>query len=399
MYSEGSRMNSPDAERGFRLGYRRWLDGLRGVAILAVLAYHFRFAAGGFLGVDLFFVLSGFLITTILVEEWQRRGAIHLGQFYLRRGLRLLPAFLALLLVGYLAVRLFKPEQAATCLNETLIAGCYVANWPALHNTPMPTLGHTWSLSLEEQFYLIWPVLLYLMLRVGLSRRRILLVVACGIIASASHRLVLHRLYRASGEPNLTTVLRMYTGLDTRADALLVGCLVGLLAVWGLLPNSRRFLAGIKAASILAAAGLGWLVLNRTIHFGKPQLHEGGYTLVALMAGVLIVRMLAAPSRVGARILEWSPLVYVGRLSYSLYLVHIAVIYWVDPTGLGWSYPRQTLLVGALSLAAALISHYGVELPFLRLKHRMSKARSGPEGRAVLPMPVVETSLPSGKAA
>lgn len=392
-------MNTQGEERGFHLGYRRWLDGLRGVAVLAVLAYHFGLASGGFLGVDLFFVLSGFLITTILVEEWQKRGTVRLGQFYLRRGLRLLPAFLALLLVGYLAIRLFRPGQTATYTGEMMVAGCYLANWPTLHNTDMPSLGHTWSLSLEEQFYLIWPVLLYFMLRLGLSRRRILLLVACGIVASASHRLVLHRLYRASGEPNLTTVLRMYTGLDTRADALLVGCLVGLLAVWNLLPASRRFLAGIKTASILATAVLGWLILNRTIHFGKPQLHEGGYTLVALLGGVLIVRMLLAPSRIGTRILEWSPLVFVGRLSYSLYLVHIPVIYWLKPAGLGWAYPGQTLLVGVLCLAASLVSYYGVELPFLRLKHRLSEAGSGPKVSAVLPMPVAQTSLPSENAA
>jgi peptidoglycan/LPS O-acetylase OafA/YrhL len=115
------------------------------------------------------------------------------------------------------------------------------------------------------------------------------------------------------------------------------------------------------------------------------------------MAGVLIVRMLAAPSRIGTRVLEWSPLVFVGRLSYSLYLVHVPVIVWLEPAGLGWSHPGQTLLAGVLCLAAALISYYGIELPFLRLKQRMSRA--GSVAPAILPVRVAETSRSSGNAA
>src|SRR5262249_10912041 len=151
--------NPPGPASFHRLGYRRWLDGLRGLAILLVLAFHFGCLAGGSLGVDVFFVLSGFLITTLLVEEWQGRGSIGLKHFYLRRGLRLLPAFLALLLIC-LACTFFAENaaEAAAGRKEVWVAGCYVSNWPELHRTSMPTLGHTWSLSVEEQFYLLWPV-------------------------------------------------------------------------------------------------------------------------------------------------------------------------------------------------------------------------------------------------
>src|SRR6516225_5035441 len=179
-----------DSGAGFHLGYRRWLDGLRGLAILMVLAFHLGYLPGGSLGVDVFFVLSGFLITTLLVEEWNRRGSISLKTFYLRRALRLLPAFLTLLLLCTLAgLFLSSAQERPARRQEVIVAGCYIANLPNLHHTPMPILGHTWSLSVEEQFYLLWPLLLVLMLGLKLPRRRILLLVCGGILLSASLRM------------------------------------------------------------------------------------------------------------------------------------------------------------------------------------------------------------------
>src|SRR6266700_848849 len=153
----------------FHLGYRRWLDGLRGLAILMVLAFHLGFVPGGFLGVDVFFVLSGFLITTLLAEEWQARGSISLKHFYLRRALRLLPALAVLLTVCALAKLLTRPWSETVAFGKEIVgvAG-YLANWPSLHGVPMRTLGYTWSLSVEEQFYLLWPILFLGMLRLGL---------------------------------------------------------------------------------------------------------------------------------------------------------------------------------------------------------------------------------------
>src|SRR5579885_2477102 len=150
-----------DPPGGFHLGYRPWLDGLRGLAILAVFVYHLQLITGGFLGVDVFFVLSGFLITSLLLEEWQRRGTISFPRFYMRRALRLLPAFFAFLLACFVYIVIFRPDEVAAFRKEALVAACYVSNWPTLHQVPMPTLGHAWSLSLEEQFYFLWPLLLY----------------------------------------------------------------------------------------------------------------------------------------------------------------------------------------------------------------------------------------------
>src|SRR5215813_13118594 len=157
---------SPSSDAPFSLGYRRWLDGLRGVAILLVLLFHLRLIRGGSLGVDVFFVLSGFLITTLLVEEYQRRGAIRLGQFYLRRVLRLVPALAVIILLFLIHTLVFDPPEVwnARWLEASSVA-TYPSNLSSLTGITISMLGYTWSLSLEEQFYLLWPGLLYRMLR------------------------------------------------------------------------------------------------------------------------------------------------------------------------------------------------------------------------------------------
>jgi peptidoglycan/LPS O-acetylase OafA/YrhL len=369
-----------DAPQQFHLGYRRWLDGLRGLAILLVLAFHLGLLPGGSLGVDVFFVLSGFLITALLVEEWQGRAAISLRAFYVRRALRLLPAFLILLGVCGL-YSLWLPTSEATALRKQMVvAACYVSNWPRVHGVGMATLGYTWSLSVEEQFYLLWPVLLYGLLRLGLSRRRVFLLVGGGILGSALLRAVLYRLHPVAGPEKTANVIRLYMGLDTRADALLVGCLVGLLAAWDLVPTSRRFVQGAGGAALAAVAGLGFLARYRCLE--HSQYYHGLFTGVALMTAVILVRLLAAPSPLGSAVLEWGPLVGLGRISYGLYLFHIPVIRWVPLGRLGWGNLSGTLLAAGLSVAAAVASYFCIERPCLRLKHRV---RLGPPPVAALP--------------
>jgi peptidoglycan/LPS O-acetylase OafA/YrhL len=371
----------------FHLGYRRWLDGLRGVAILMVLAYHLGVLPGGSLGVDVFFVLSGFLITTLLAEEWQRRGSISLGHFYLRRALRLLPAFVTLLLLYGLSTWLLRsPAESEASRWEILVAGCYLANWPSLHGISMNGLGHTWSLSIEEQFYLLWPALLAILLARGVSRRRILWLVGAGIVGCIALRITLYHVHRAAGMDKATSTVRLYMGLDTRADSLLVGCLVGLLAAWDLLPRTRRFVrwTGLAAlASILVLAYLArYSAETQTIYY------HGLFTLVAGMVAVVLVRLLAAPSRIGGLVLQSALLVGVGRISYGLYLYHVLVIYWLRPTGLGWDHPRTMAAALGLSFGAAIVSYFGIERPCLRLKDRLGH-------RAVMPPQAVESGAMS----
>jgi peptidoglycan/LPS O-acetylase OafA/YrhL len=358
----------PVAVEPFRLGHRRWLDGLRGVAVLMVLAFHLAHLPGGSVGVDIFFVLSGFLITTILAEEWRDRGAIQLSRFYIRRALRLLPAFwLLLAIVSCRIPFLPTPAERTSALWGIVVLGSYFTNWPMLYAADLGGLSHTWSLALEEQFYLLWPIALVLMLRGGFSRRSVVMAVIGGIAFCAVERLVLYRMWKTDGPEQSLYTLRLYTGLDTRADALLVGCLTGLCAVWGFLPTRSDLRMRIAAAA--AIFGLGYLSLYRCLD--HSQYYHGLFTVAALMTATVIVRLLTAKGRpLLARVLELPPLVAAGKLSYGLYLYHLPVILWLGPGGLGWTGPALIVTTAALTLVFTLLSYFFVERPFLRLKSR-----------------------------
>lgn len=362
-----------EASAPFHLGYRRWLDGLRGLAVLLVLGFHLHLLPGGFLGVDIFFVLSGFLITTLLVEEWQRCGAIRFKPFYLRRALRLMPAFAVLLVSCFVSsLRLSWPE-AVERWKEILVAGCYLSNWPELHGLNLEVLGHTWSLSLEEQFYLIWPLILWGLLRSGLSQHRILMLVCAAVIASATLRAGLYSGHRTAEPEKSADIGRLYVGLDTRSDELFIGCGVGLLCCWGWLPRSQRFVLRMTAAALAASVVLGYMVLNSC--YDHPPFYHGLFTVVALLVAVILVRLLIAPAASAAALLESGPLVGAGRISYALYLFHVPILHWFSPVGLaGWEWVGMSLLAVGLCLAAATLSYFFVERPFSKLKGRLQRA-------------------------
>jgi peptidoglycan/LPS O-acetylase OafA/YrhL len=364
-----------DSSTPFHLGYRRWLDGLRGWAILFVLAFHLGVLPGGSLGVDAFFVLSGFLITTLLVEEWQQRGSISLRHFYLRRALRLFPGlFTLLVLYGLTSWWTLPPMDAVEHYREILVAGCYISNWHTLHGVAMSGLGHTWSLSAEEQFYLLWPAALCVLLALQVPRQRVMQLVAVGIVACVLLRIGIYQAHRGSPSEKEAAIMRMCVGLDTRADSLLVGCLVGLVVTAGALSELQRHRRAISAAALLAALGLAYLALFSTQT--QTAYFHGLFTLVAIMVASVIVHMLTTPSRIAALLLENAPVVGVGRISYGVYLYHMLIIYWMRPAGLGWRHPGTITAVALLSVAAALASYYGIERPCLRLKDRFGHRRS-----------------------
>jgi peptidoglycan/LPS O-acetylase OafA/YrhL len=221
----------------FHLGHRPELDGLRAIFILLVLCVHsgIPFMQGAGLGVDGFFVLSGFLITCLLLQEWQQRGSISLKRFYIRRALRLLPAlFVMLAFVSLITVISLKGEGALATWRGVILSFLYVSNWVSVlfpdYSIGVGLMSHSWSLALEEQFYLIWPLLLIGLLTLPITRKYL----AIGVAVLALLAPIL-RIWIVSD----FTYAKFYLGMNTRADALLAGCLLGVRCTTGRMSTRR----------------------------------------------------------------------------------------------------------------------------------------------------------------
>jgi peptidoglycan/LPS O-acetylase OafA/YrhL len=325
----------------WRLGYRPALDGLRGLAIAMVLLGHGRIPgwhAPSTVGVTLFFVLSGFLITTLLIEERERTGRIDIVAFYKRRARRLLPALFAFLAVMAVLLAARGVDVVGTIVPPIL----YYANWVLVLGGELPLVGHTWSLSVEEQFYIVWPAMLIVLLAVG-QYRRLAIGLLLATVAVAAWRFILW---------DSSTIERIARATDTRADALLIGCAVA-------------FLFAIRARTVP-----GWAVLVAVAMVGTAMAIELaivryaiGLSLTAVGGAVLVA---LAASR-GVRVLEWRPLVWLGSISYGLYLWQTPTIAIarraIEPEPLG-------VVIGiAAAVALATLSRRFVEMPFLRRRH------------------------------
>ncbi len=347
------------------------LDGLRAIAVLAVIAYHLEFgwAPGGLLGVGIFFTLSGYLITDILLAHMARRD-MRLLDFWLGRARRLLPALFLMLVVVVAWVTIFGPAQPSKFRDAVVAAALYVSNWQlifqhvsyfARFGAPEP-LGHLWSLAVEEQFYILWPFLLLLGTRfvrevpgapAGL-RPRLALATLVLAVASAIEMAVLHH---PSLDPS-----RVYDGTDTRAFELLAGA--ALAMVWPsrkltpkIAPGARNLLDGAGAVGLLVIALMIW----RTDQYSS-FIYDGGLVLLSI-ATVFVVAALAHPaSRLGV-LLGWAPLRWIGVRSYGIYLWHFPIIVLSSPSGVhGQSLVRDALQVAATFGIAALSWHF-VEEP------------------------------------
>ncbi|MGZ4590360.1 MAG: acyltransferase family protein [Oryzihumus sp.] len=341
---------------GYSLGRRPALDGLRGVAVLLVVWNHCDWAdheSAGSVGVTIFFVLSGFLITRLLVEEHDRSGTIDLRAFMLRRARRLLPA---------LYLFLSTVALAGTGLGAVALAGLYVADLPPVvawagYSHGLPDLGHMWSLSLEEQFYLVWPAVLLLLLR-RVSRRAItsMLLAATGLAAGWHACLIV----RGESLPRLT-----YSP-DARFDALLAGCLVGLL----IRPGNGRIL---RAGAVLGTVVLALACRTQGI-VSLPLALE-----VTAAAAALLVARAATLSSGG--VLACSPLRGIGRISYGLYL-------WHYPIALTFAPLMPPVLAFALTLPTAtliaFLSWRVLERRFVRPQHATGIGSHGPGREASL---------------
>jgi peptidoglycan/LPS O-acetylase OafA/YrhL len=326
------------------LGHSRGLDGVRGVAILAVFGLHFFQLRGGFYGVDLFFVLSGFLITTLLLEERVRTGGTSLGSFYVRRARRLLPALVAFLVVVILVGSLvFTAGRLAEMVGGSLfyclnIIGAF-GHRDVFTKSPV---NHLWSLSQEEQFYLVWPALLSLSLR-RVRESQLLVPLLRAFVALA--------IYRAGLVAGGAGYDRIYFGPDTHADGLVIGCAAAVARRRGL--QLPAWVGAVALAVLLVAFAGG----DFSFHWNVLEL-----PIVNLVAAAVVLE--ATHGQRMTRMLSIRPLPWFGAISYSLYLWH-EFARWL----IAGPHPLPELV---LTIPLALGSYYVIERPFRRRHRRIA---------------------------
>ena len=360
----GSRSAQPTEETAHGFAFQPGLEGMRGLAVLAVLVFHggFSWASGGFLGVSTFFTLSGFLITTLLLSERARRGSIGLKRFWARRFRRLMPASLVCL-VGVLvfAATVATPAQLVNLRGDMLAALFYVANWrfiadgasyAELFVAPSPVL-HFWSLAIEEQFYLLFPLVVAGLMAVARGSRRVLAVVL-GLAAVGS---VVYTAVLAA-----SSIDAAYYSTFSRAAELLIGALLAMAVA---LPAVRSRLDHPRARTVVTAVGAvalltcGWLW--HTARQTDPWLYRGGLAAYAVLTAVLIVSVIeTGPMR---WVFSHGSLRWVGRISYGVYLYHWPIFLWLTPLRTGLSEWPLFALRLAVTFGAAVASYHLIEEP------------------------------------
>jgi peptidoglycan/LPS O-acetylase OafA/YrhL len=338
----------PVADKQYLPRHRPALDGLRGLAVLLVVIAHAGtplFRLGG-IGVDVFFVLSGYLITSLLIEEHRRTGRISFLKFYMRRALRLLPLLclvVSLYVVLALSLHLQLKREVA---GDALMAMTYVSNWTrAFWGRPF-ILGHTWSLSVEEQFYLVWPLIVSSICArfKGAKGLRTCLLFAIGLTA---WRLAL---FHAG-----SSYQRLYNGSDTRGDSLMIGAAVAFSV--GQVPRLPASILGWTSLPLLLLMAHGWMLVNGIWWF----------SLTSAVSAVLLLGLLGDDEGALSRILSATWLSWIGQISYGIYLIHYPIMYYLDHFR-GWDSWGVLMFGGPLSIGLAAASYYLYESPFLKLK-------------------------------
>jgi peptidoglycan/LPS O-acetylase OafA/YrhL len=354
---------TPRQERGAGLRHVPALDGLRGIAVIGVLLFHAGHLIGGYLGVDMFFVLSGFLITSLLLAEWQRSGTIKLGVFWARRARRLLPALFGVLVgVALYAAVFAAPSELSQIRGDGLATLAYVANWRAIlagnsywaqFAAPSP-LAHTWSLAIEEQFYLVWPLLIFGLLSWRRGSARAVTFTSISLAAASAAWMAIR--YVPNTDPS-----RVYIGTDTRASSVLVGAALAAFIAWKGPISSRRNGALAEAAGWFAVAGLA--MAWATVPGQTNGLYEGGLLLCSLAVVAVIASVCRPTPGPLAAVLSLAPLRALGMISYGVYLWHWPVYVFLTTarTDLGgWALVGTRL---AFTLCAAVLSFYLIEKP------------------------------------
>lgn len=370
------------------MAYAPGLDGVRAVAVAAVLLYHLGttgvtigggadgdgrpIAPGGFLGVDIFFVLSGFLITSLLLAERAESGRISIRQFYVRRARRLLPALYTMMAVVAIASAYFYTDYAARLRGDLIAALTYVTNWWLIagsssyfgSGTHPPLLTHLWSLALEEQFYVLWPLALIVLTM--LRRRRTMVIIVSLVVVVST--LLAAVLYDPFSDPS-----RIYYGTDTRLATPLLGALLAIVLrpwLWrGELTDGRRRLLNVGGLVSLIVLG----VIAALIDDHSRYLYQGGFLVIAILSGILVLSA-AHPAGMMGRALGVKPLRWLGERSYAIYLWHWPIFAVTKPgMDVSWNVAIDLAVRVGLTLIAAELSFRFVEKPL----------RGGAIGRAI----------------
>lgn len=363
---------APAREAGAgRVAHLPAVDGLRAFAVLGVIAYHFGLPVhGGFLGVDLFFVISGFVITRLLLVERARTGATRLPAFWARRARRLFPAVLAVLAAVQAWMHFGAPvTMRGTANAQTLAALVYGSNWYAIFADVgywgMPSdrapLNHLWSLAVEEQYYLVWPLVFVAVM--GMARSRWVLAAVAVLCAVAAYA-AMHLLF-VPGAPD-----RAYLGTDCRAGALALGALLAVLTTTAAATDRRLPGRVTVPAAIVSGACLAWLWC--TAGMGDPGLYAWRLPVAGVAATVLIGSLALTADGGPGRVFGCRPLVAVGQLSYSLYLWHWPIWVFLASTFPRWETPERLAVATAATAIASIASYRLVENP-LRYGRRPMK--------------------------
>jgi peptidoglycan/LPS O-acetylase OafA/YrhL len=352
-------------EQPLKNRYITGLDGLRSIAVLAVIAYHLNFdwAAGGLLGVTVFFVLSGYLITDLLISEFVTNDRINFKNFWIRRARRLLPAMFTMLLVVITWVTIFEQPMLDRLEEDTVAAILYVSNWWYIFQDlsyfesfgPPSLLTHFWSLAVEEQFYILWPLLIVLVLKLKVKEGSLFSIILLGAIASAA---AMTMLYEPGTDPS-----RVYYGTDTRVFSLLLGA--SLAVVWPSrklstsLPSEIRW--KLDFVGLFALAFIFYMFWSTDQY--QDFLYQGGMVAMSV-ASMLVVAVIVHPSSKLNTVLSFKPLRWIGVRSYGIYLWHFPVIVLTSPQW-GADAPSlvRTLLQLFLILTCASLSWTFIENP------------------------------------
>lgn len=366
----GKPATNPDETKGARahLAYAAGLDGVRALAVTAVVIFHISKSGpltGGFLGVDVFFVLSGFLITSILLAEFHSRRRIDIKNFYLRRARRLLPALFTMLTSVTLLTWIFARDELHQLRGDVVAALTYCTNWTQIvwgrsyfDQLSRPSLlQHLWSLAVEEQFYVLWPLILVGCLA---ATRRRWLVLAVPVALTLVSLVLMASMFHVGRD-----TARVYYGTDTHIAPMLIGATLAIVVAMrrqaGLSHDTARGRVLADGCALIGFVGLAWSVVEITSY--SPGLYRGGYLLISLASAALIY----AAGRRGtytSRALGWAPLVWIGQRSYAIYLWHWPILMLSRP-GVDISWPSWVVvpLQVAVVVVASDFSYRYIERP------------------------------------